>query len=277
MNKSEKFPFPLAVQLTLPREDNAGFHGKLALLQRLGFHGVELNVLNTRDIPPKRLGEILGGHQLRLLRVATGAMAVEQGLSLSNSERKERERAQQGMARLMEYAAFFQADLIVGYIKGGPGPNKEEAEKRLADSMAALEGTAVGCGVRMMLEPTNRYEAEAVHTLADAAAIIDQLDRRAAGMLPDTFHMNIEECDMAAALMRYQGYYSAVHISDNNRYFPGLGGIDFRHLVTVLEGSGFDGYLGVEGNLFHGFERDITVCAQMMEDISRRLQAAAGA
>lgn len=272
MEKNTGRLFPLAVQLTLPRqEDDAAFHRKLAQLQRLGFFGVELNVNDVHAISPMRLGGMLDSYGLRLTRVATGGMAQRRGLSLSHPEKEEREKAQQGMRELMEYAEYFGAELILGFIKGGPGDDKAEAQKRLTESLAALEPYVLQAHTRLILEATNRYEASAVNSLSDAAQVIGTLDRRAFGMLPDTFHMNIEERDMAASLMRYREDYTAVHLSDNNRYYPGLGAIDFSHIIRVLMDCGFRGYLGIEGNLLGSFEEDISLSAAMLDGIFSRL------
>ena len=75
---------------------------------------------------------------------------------------------------------------------------------------------------------------------------------------------------MAAALIQYRDYYTAVHISDNNRYFPGLGAIDFAHVVNILRSTGFNGYLGIEGNLFRSFEEDISLSTTLMDEIYDR-------
>jgi len=270
LNKSERL-YPLGVQFALPKkEDDKEFHQKLAHLQKLGFYGVELNVIEVNDIPARRLKAILDCYDLKLTRVATGGMANSRGLSLSHEDAAQRLRAQDGLKELMEYAAIFDAELILGFIKGAAGSDKQESQKRLTESLAQVQQEVLEHNTKLILEATNRYEASAVHSLADAASVIDQLDRRAFGMLPDTFHMNIEERDMAASLMQYREYYTAVHISDNNRYFPGLGAIDFGHVINILRSTGFNGYLGIEGNLFKSFAEDISLSTALMDEIYSR-------
>ena len=270
LTNSERL-FPLGVQFTLPgKEDDKEFHRKLAHLQKLGFYGVELNVVEVNAIPAGRLKAILDCYDLKLTRVATGGMANSRGLSLSHADPVQRLKAQDGLRELMDYAAVFDAELILGFIKGAAGSVKAEAQKRLTESLAQVQRDALDHRTKLILEATNRYEASAVHSLADAASVVDQLDRRAFGILPDTFHMNIEERDMAAALIQYRDYYTAVHISDNNRYFPGLGAIDFAHVVNILRSTGFNGYLGIEGNLFRSFEEDISLSTSLMDEIYSR-------
>ena len=50
------------------------------------------------------------------------------------------------------------------------------------------------------LEPLNRFETYFLNTAADAVKLCDEIDHPNVGILFDTFHANIEEKDVAAAL-----------------------------------------------------------------------------
>ena len=83
-------------------------------------------------------------------------------------------------------------------------------------------------------------------------------------ILPDTFHMNIEEQNALGALVKYRDLYDSVHISDNNRLFPGLGGLDFFHIIRFLENIGYRGGLAIEGNQRESFERDLDMSMSLL-------------
>jgi sugar phosphate isomerase/epimerase len=70
--------------------------------------------------------------------------------------------------------------------------------------------------------------------------------------------MNIEEADTFAAFTTYAEYYDAVHISDNNRYFPGFGAIRFQEIIEPLKAQGYTGGLAIEGNIHNTFIDDVT-------------------
>ena len=86
----------------------------------------------------------------------------------------------------------------------------ERARRSLVTSLMDLVPHADEKGVPLILEATNRYETSVANTLADAAAIVEEVleasdapAERGNGILqilPDTFHMNIEEDEMAEAL-----------------------------------------------------------------------------
>jgi sugar phosphate isomerase/epimerase len=111
--------------------------------------------------------------------------------------------------------------------------------------------------VHVLIEATNRYESSVVNTLEEAGKIVDLLNNPYLHLLPDTFHMNIEEADAHAALSAHQDKFISVHISDNNRYYPGLGALDFNRVFQTLETIGFSGPVAIEGNLRGSFSADL--------------------
>jgi len=84
-------------------------------------------------------------------------------------------------------------------------------------------------------------------------------------MLPDTFYMNIEESDMLESLRAHKDRFSSLHLSDNNRFFPGLGAIDFRRLIEFLSRIGYQGRLAIEGNVRESVESDLRASAARLK------------
>ncbi len=56
--------------------------------------------------------------------------------------------------------------------------------------------------MRLALEPLNRFETSLINTVDQALEVVDAVDSDALGLCLDTFHMNIEERDPAAAADR---------------------------------------------------------------------------
>ena len=83
-------------------------------------------------------------------------------------------------------------------------------------------------------------------------------------ILPDTFHMNIEEQSTPGSLARFAGLYESVHISDNNRLFPGLGGIDFGGILRFLRDAAYQGGIAIEGNIRDSFEEDLRASMSLL-------------
>lgn len=64
-----------------------------------------------------------------------------------------------------------------------------------------------------------------------------------------TFHMNIEEDNLAQALHDNRDLLGHVHIADNHRYQPGSGTLDFHALFEQLRADNYQGYVVYEGRI----------------------------
>lgn len=75
-----------------------------------------------------------------------------------------------------------------------------------------------------------------------------QVDEEAArcGVCLDTFHLNIEEADLHAAIRLVGQRLASVDVADNNRLAPGLGALDWPAIVATLRDVGYEGALAVE-------------------------------
>ena len=60
-------------------------------------------------------------------------------------------------------------------------------------------------------------------------------------LLCDTYHMNIEEKDIADSLYQAGDKLGHVHFADSNRFGPGYGHIPFQEIVQTLKKTGYDG------------------------------------
>jgi sugar phosphate isomerase/epimerase len=251
--------FPLSVQLTLSEEDG----GKAALaeqLQAMRSHritGVELNIVHPEKTDTDDLRRFLDSHGMKLTYLATGGAANARGLSLSHEVPEEREESVRACLAFIDFARKMEAGIIVGFFQGGLSSDPSEARSRFRQSLDQIAPYAVDRGVSVLIEPLNRYLTSVTNSLEDAAGLIEDYDRSTMRLLPDTFHMNIEETNTIEALQRFAPFYESVHLSDNNRFYPGLGAIDFMPIVGFLKESGFQGGLGFEGNIRTSFEDDL--------------------
>jgi len=100
--------------------------------------------------------------------------------------------------------------------------------------------------VTILLEPLNRYECDYINRLADVAAIAAEIGAPNLKLLADTFHMNIEEPDIAASLKAAGRLLGHVHLADTNRQAPGHGHLDIPAILSALDEMGYQGYLSFE-------------------------------
>ena len=121
--------------------------------------------------------------------------------------------------------------------------------------------------VLLLDEPTNHKEASIIRTLKEGAHVINFLDCPFIQLLADTYHMNIEEPSLVDSLSEYMSYYPHLHISDDNRAYPGLGSLDFTAIYRKLMECGYKGTVAVEGNIQHGLLEDTQICAAYLHKV----------
>jgi sugar phosphate isomerase/epimerase len=130
-------------------------------------------------------------------------------------------------------------------------PPRSTAEDRevLLSGLAELGEHARAEGVALFLEPLNRYEDHMVNRLEQAVELIRDVGLDSVRIGIDSYHMNIEEADPAAAILAAAPYIGHAQVSDSNRFQPGAGHLDWGAWLGALDAAGYGGYLAVECRL----------------------------
>jgi sugar phosphate isomerase/epimerase len=241
--------FPLGIQLNLPVvfENDRAFSGLLSVLGTEGFSELELNIADPEQVEPDRLRRFLGGFGLSLTRIATGQAARLQGLSLSAADATVRRRSVQRLAEMIPYAARYPAEVIIGFLKGIPGGDPGAARERFRLSLDDLAGILGKSPVPVLLEVTHSAECSVINTPVEALEAISAHPDFGFRVLLDTWHLHREGIDVSAALTGFPGLHGSLHLSDDNRRLPGLGGMDFAPIISALLSRGYRGSLVLEG------------------------------
>ena len=264
--------FPLGVQLTLPEDfrSDSDFSRLLSLARQSGLAELELNILDPDEFDFSELESFLRTFELTMTRMATGGFAKRHGLSLSSGNEKVRVESVAHCASLVRTARLHSWEVIIGILKGGQDGDPAAARERFSRSLVEIADLCEPGPLPVLLEATNRYESPVANTLEDAANFISAHAGRGMKLLPDSFHMNIEESNMASALTRFRGHYHSLHVSDNNRLFPGFGAIDFARLLHLLSEIGYTGSLVLEGNTRTSVHADLEYSIGFLDRILRR-------
>lgn len=111
--------------------------------------------------------------------------------------------------------------------------------RELLDRVAGSDGA-------VLLEPLNRYESRYLNSVADNLAVLAQVQHPNAGLLPDTFHMSIEEANIPDALRAAGDQVRHVHLGDSNRLLPGGGALDWPAIFQALHDIDYRGAVNLE-------------------------------
>jgi sugar phosphate isomerase/epimerase len=80
----------------------------------------------------------------------------------------------------------------------------------------------------------------------EGAALMERLAIPGLKLMPDVFHMNIEDASIEGNLRKYIAHIAYVHFADSNRLAPGWGHLDFGSIVDALNDVGYTGWTSVE-------------------------------
>ena len=226
------WPLGLSVPLQGPTPFSPFLPGKwetaLRTVKKAGYDGVELAITDPNRLNTAVVKEVLESEGLRLLSITTGQAAAKEGLSLSSPDEKIRRRAVERIQAHMQFAKSFGAVVIVGSLRGADGDME-----LLIESLR--ECAAYYIGVRIALEPLNRYESRLVNTVEEALAVIEKVGEENLGILFNTFHANIEEVSIGEAIRAAGDRLFHVHLADSNRWAPGFGHLPFTEAWTALK------------------------------------------
>ena len=168
--------------------------------------------------------------------------------------------ARNDIASLLDLAGELGTGLVVVPIWGrtrhlpgiATGRTRDEDETLFLEGLRPLAERAERAGARIFIEPLNRYQNDVCVTIADAVRFRDAIDSAAVFVVGDTFHMNIEEADMAASLADAGEKLGYVQMADSQRFEPGAGHIDFSSIFSALAGIGYEGDIGIECSSLSG-------------------------
>ncbi|MEH6525127.1 MAG: sugar phosphate isomerase/epimerase family protein [Sneathiella sp.] len=129
--------------------------------------------------------------------------------------------------------------------KVSPDGAPEEEWQWVVDGLKEVYELTEKYGVKMALEPLNRFETYFLNRADQAVALAKAVGPNA-GVCLDAFHMNIEEDDFMAAIHTAGDLLFDFHVADNNRMPPGMGQLNWADIVKTLKGVGYDGALTLE-------------------------------
>jgi len=213
-----------------------------------GYDGVELAIRDPRLIDLAEIDEIVSAHNLAVPAIGTGQAWGEEGLSFPDPDPEIRRAAIERVKSHIPVAAHFDAVIIIGLLRGivKPGVSQDQALAWVVEALQECSAAAAPHGVRLALEPINRYETSLINNVADGLDLIERVAADNFGLLLDTFHMNIEDASIEGSIRAAGDRIFHFHVADSNRWYPGAGHIDFRSVLDALFATGYDGFISGE-------------------------------
>jgi sugar phosphate isomerase/epimerase len=214
----------------------------------LGYDGVELALRDTSQVDVLLMKERLAATGLQVACISTGQVFAADQLYFTHPDIVVRNRAVDRIIDMIRLASEFKAKVNMGRVRGTihAEDTPETARQRYIDCVCRCADIAEPLGVELLVEPVNRYEVNFINNCAKGVDLIRESGRRGSRLMPDTFHMNIEDPSFRDALLRAREFIGYIHVADSNRLAPGWGHMPFDEIFMALEDIGYDDWITVE-------------------------------
>ncbi|OON42095.1 hypothetical protein BTJ39_02765 [Izhakiella australiensis] len=224
------------------------FDGYVALVKKaseIGFDILEISadhVYHMSVSELEKLNEIRKSHGL----IFTLNSGPAKQYDLASADEAIRQQGMDYFTHILEKMPILQADTLIGAIYSYwpcdfVTTDKAAAWERSAQCLHIIGEAAAQRGISIALEVLNRNETYIMTNCEEAVAYCKKVNSSAVKVLLDTYHMNIEEDDIPAAI-RYAGpWLGHFHVGENNRKLPGMNNsIDWPAVAAALHEIGYN-------------------------------------
>ncbi len=214
----------------------------------LGYDGVELALRFAHEVNLPEIKRRLSATGMEIPCISSGQVFAADGLYFTHPDTAVRNAAVERITDMIHLAGELGAKVNTGRVRGviHEGETVAVATDRYLSCMERCADVAEPLGVELIVEPVNRYEVNFINNCTEGLEIVRRCGRRSVKLMPDVFHMNIEDASFRQSFETARAFVSYVHVADSNRLAPGWGHLPFDEIFTILSDIGYDGYLTAE-------------------------------
>ena len=209
-----------------------------------GFDLIEIPLMDPYAIDVQHTRSLLEKHGLGV----TASLGLTPELDISSEDEAVVAAGEKHLTRVVEVLGEVGGTHLVGVLYSAMRkymePATERGRRHSQDAIARLAARGQDLGITVAIEVVNRYETNLLNTGKQALAFLDESAARngeTARVHLDTYHMNIEEPDMASPVLDVGSRLAYVHIGESNRGYVGSGTVDFDTFFKALHRVGYDG------------------------------------
>lgn len=224
------------------------------LISGWGFDIIELPIEQPGDWDPARTAALTAEAGLG----TTTCAVMTPDRDLTTTDRAVTASTQAYLRQCIDIAAAVGSPVVAGPIYAPVArlwqldpDDRRQTVARLVEALRGVADHAERRGVRLALEPLNRYETSLINTVEQAMDVVSGVGSPALGVLLDTFHMNIEEKDPAAAARTAAGHIAHVQACGTDRGTPGADQFAWDRFADVLADVSYVGPVCIESFTAH--------------------------
>jgi len=228
--------------------------------KKWGFDTVEIPIEDPSHIDPaqvKAAADKLG------LAIGSVCACMGPGRDFRGTP-EEQQTAMTYCKAIIDQAVALGCPSVIGpvYSVVGKADAVEPAQQKVewdlvVKNLKELAQYAEAKGVTICIEPLNRFETDFLNTCDRGLKLIRAVGSKAVKLHLDTFHMNIEEKNQAAAIRKAGKSLAHFHACGSDRGTPGGDHIAWKEIAKALKAVGYKGDVVIES-----FTTDVKVIAR---------------
>lgn len=227
---------------------------------RWGFDCVEIALEQPRHIAPTRVKQALEQHGLQSGPIC-GCFSPDRDLRGTPTQQQT---ALEYICRLVDIAVLLGAAGVAGpsYSAVGRAEAVAPAQQRrqwatVVKHLRRICAYAEARGKKIYIEPLNRFETDFLNTVEQGLKLIEAVGSPALQLHLDTFHMNIEEKSIPAAIRKAGKHLGHFHACGSDRGTPGGDHTDWPGIAAALKAVRYEGDVVIES-----FTQDVKIIAR---------------
>jgi D-psicose/D-tagatose/L-ribulose 3-epimerase len=228
--------------------------------KKWGFETVEISIEDLAHMDPDFVRDKLAEHGLACGSV-TPCLSADKDLRGTPAQQRAGIEFMKRVIDRMEPLDAPTMSGVVYYIVGRadaePAGERRKQWATVVKNLRELSDYAGERGRVIALEPVNRFETDFINTCEQGLQMIHDVGSDALMLHLDTFHMNIEQKDQAAAIRKAGRHLGHFHACGCDRGTPGSDHIDWKSIAAALKAIRYTGDVVIES-----FTTDVKVIAR---------------
>jgi D-psicose/D-tagatose/L-ribulose 3-epimerase len=212
----------------------------------LGYDFIEIPLLDPGSIDARMTRRLLEEYELD----ATCSLGLGFETDISSPDPEIVKRGERLLSTALAATREMGATYLGGVIQSAMGkyvaPATAEGRRNSVEVLRRLADAAKPSGITLGIEAVNRYESNFVNTADEALALVDEIGAGNVVVHLDTYHMNIEEGDVAGPVLKAADRLGYLHVGESHRGYLGSGSIDFERFFRALVHVDYDGPIAFE-------------------------------
>ena len=226
-------------------------------MRRIGYTGIEISPFTLAERPGditsdqrREYRDIIQSEGIRFVGLHW-LMVSPKGLHVTTPDRDLRERSWRHIVHLIDLCADLGENGVMVF--GSPKQRctvdsltPAQAARNFTAGLAGVAPHAAQRGVTVLVEPLPLNQCDVITTLAEAVAIVNQVNSPGVRTMFDT-HNAVDESEPHASLVdRYFDLIRHVHVNEVDGRHPGTGNYDFKPVLDVLRRREYRHWISLE-------------------------------